>query len=535
MKWMMPLFGLLVAIAELLYTSHIASKNIEANGLFLLTDAITTGYRGKQIFVSVVLFVAGFLAAQAIFISQTDAMKAVWALPISIATWCACSIIVLLCRLPYVRVLMFVITAMVLCTLVYIRREYVKKINLTALCRGTIWCAALSIFFSTGITPTLMSSDSYYYVMQYGEVIARVGELSFDTAGSTMTWTGVSSALISSLAVFCGFETITVIHYLLVVSLIGCFFLTMRAQVVKLDISKRYANTVASIFTVCLIVVPAFELLSSWIISNAYCMVYIFFLMIGIKMYTEEERENKILLVLLSTITCWLAMSRAEMSVCVAFVICIMSILPLTRRDMFVLSVPTMLAQLLFLIELDLQQAISSKSVYDSMLTPSIQAIMVVATVGAVTYSAFIDSKAFAFIRSSISIIVFLVLPIACALIYFIDKDKYITSIKSIIYNFRTQYWGLLPIMVVILYVVLIFHKKLNYWMVYSTGYLLINLAMCLGRKQALRDGYGDSCNRIMMSAIPIVLFAMISSVLEIVSTYNNQSIEKDYNEAQKR
>ena len=81
----------------------------------------------------------------------------------------------------------------------------------------------LSTIFCTGIIPTVMSSDSYYYVMQYGEVVAKVGSLNFDTAGATMTWTGVSSALISSLAYFCGFETITVIHNLLIISIFICF------------------------------------------------------------------------------------------------------------------------------------------------------------------------------------------------------------------------------------------------------------------------------------------------------------------------
>ena len=79
-----------------------------------------------------------------------------------------------------------------------------------------------------------MSSDSYYYVMQYGEVVAKVGSLNFDTAGATMTWTGVSSALISSLAYFCGFETITVIHNLLVISMLICFYLMMKKQISNL-------------------------------------------------------------------------------------------------------------------------------------------------------------------------------------------------------------------------------------------------------------------------------------------------------------
>ena len=75
------------------------------------------------------------------------------------------------------------------------------------------------------------------------------------------------------------------------------------------------------------------------------------------------------------------------------------------------------------------------KNVYDSMLTPAIQAIITVATVGCVIYSFFINSKFFSWIRKKINIIVFAVLPGICIAIYFLDKEKYVKSIESIIYN----------------------------------------------------------------------------------------------------
>ncbi len=57
---------------------------------------------------------------------------------------------------------------------------------------------------------------------------------------------------------------------------------------------------------------------------------------------------------------------------------------------------------------------------------------------------------------------------------------------------------------------------------------MLINLILCLGRKQPLRNGYGDSFNRIMMSAIPVVLFALICSVLEIVALRIKENKEQE-------
>ena len=137
----------------------------------------------------------------------------------------------------------------------------------------------------------------------------------------------------------------------------------MKKQISNLGARENQAIVGAGVFTVMLIVIPAFELLSFWVISNTYCMVYIFLLMIGMNLYTTGERENKALLMLISMVICWLTLSRAEMSVCMACIVCLISFLPLTQREMLTLSVPMMVVQLLYLIELNYQQAISVKNV----------------------------------------------------------------------------------------------------------------------------------------------------------------------------
>ena len=153
------------------------------------------------------------------------------------------------------------------------------------------------------------------------------------------------------------------------------------------------------------------------------------------------------------------------------------------------------------------------------MFTPQIQAIILLALMGCIVYSLFIDSMIFKQIRNRMSVILFVGMPLLYVGIYFMNNEKFVESIKSIGFNFTTQYWGYAPFIILILIMVVIWNKKNNYWMVFSAGYILINLALCLGRKQPLRNGYGDSCNRIMMSAIPIIFFALVCSVSKIVLT----------------
>ena len=52
----------------------------------------------------------------------------------------------------------------------------------------------------------------------------------------------------------------------------------MKKQISNLGARENQAIVGAGVFTVMLIVIPAFELLSFLVISNTYCMVYIFLL-----------------------------------------------------------------------------------------------------------------------------------------------------------------------------------------------------------------------------------------------------------------
>ena len=83
-KWVAPMLVLLISIIIFFYTSTITYKNIGTNELFATVDAITGGYKIKQIIASVVLFIAGYLVAQGTFDKQTAAMQAAWAVPIAV-------------------------------------------------------------------------------------------------------------------------------------------------------------------------------------------------------------------------------------------------------------------------------------------------------------------------------------------------------------------------------------------------------------------------------------------------------------------
>lgn len=522
-RWLITAVFFLLSCFVVVWARRVALSNISGNALLEMVDSLTKGNKARQVVTAEILFISGRMIAQTAFKESSHIIKAAWAFPIAVILWTVESLTLLLIGIPYNRISMGLFYFAVLLTVAVRAKDEIKQIDMQDLIRECIVFLGLSFIFSSGVLPTYMSSDSYYYVMQYGQILAKAHSLSFDTAGAFMTWTGITPAILSSLAAFCSFETIIVLFYHMMCSMMICFCYSVYDEV-KQDRKESEALFIAVLSTVCLMIIPSFELLSSWIISNAYCMFFLFFFMQGSYTYANKGKGNKGILLIVSGMGVCLALSRAEMCVTMAVLIYIASCLDMNRREMLFLSVPMAISQILFLIRLDWQMTSSGKGVFDNMLTPAIQAVMVAAVIGIIIYVCFMDRQFFRFLHDKMKWVVFAVLPAACVGICAPNPEKWGTSIKATWYNLTTQFWGLTPLLILILAVlVLIFVRKLNFQLMFSFGYIFASFLICLARKQPLRDGFGDSCNRVLISALPVVLFALLSTLF----TCKSNRIEK--------
>ena len=60
---------------------------------------------------------------------------------------------------------------------------------------------------------------------------------------------------------------------------------------------------------------------------------------------------------------------------------------------------------------------------------------------------------------------------------------------------------------------------KIDYWDTVTLGYPLFCFALCMGR-HPLRNGYGDSYNRILISILPIFV---VASFIKIIKDKNEE------------
>ena len=123
LKWMIPIIFLLISIVIYSYITLITQRNINGNELFTLVNDITSGYKLRQILVAVLMFIIGYILAQCIFEKQSDIVKAIWAMPISVVAWSMCSVVILFIRLPYIRSLMLGVVLILIFVVTYLRRD----------------------------------------------------------------------------------------------------------------------------------------------------------------------------------------------------------------------------------------------------------------------------------------------------------------------------------------------------------------------------------------------------------------------------
>lgn len=498
------------------------------DALVELAYKLSSGNAVRQIIVNTVLGIYGYIFVSLAVNNLTFIEKIILSFPIAIALWCCMSMILLFSGIAYNKITSISCLVFTYAVICYITR---KDVSLLKICLNfeslsvAVLFLALSIIFTSGILPDFKSFDSYYYIMQYGEILGNNAKLSYDIAGSFMVWVGIVPALISSMATMFGYETIQATHYMLLMSM----FLTMgyyfyKKVAVNIFDSKKIiiASTIGMIILLCIF--PPIALMSSWVISNTYYMVYLVIFAFLIKKL-DDNYESKIgtkgLSVFIDLILIWMSMSRAEGCVVACVIIVSVSCLKNIKKwDMLLWSVSISMFQVIYLTKLFVEQKNSQSTVVGSLVTGQVAIIMCLALAATCLYSALIDKGIFRIIRENVTVWVLGVLIVGISVSAIMKFDLFVNNIDCVVYNLSTQFWNFTPLLIIILTLFVLFacRMKINYIGLVVSSFVLANFLICMFRPQPLRYGYGDSYNRILMSSIPIWIMAIMDGFERINS-----------------
>lgn len=509
-----------------IYYSHTGYSNTEATILGKMIKDMTRNYRMYQIVATTILYFVGYVVVFPLCKQMGRGYAYVLAMPTGNALWGTISALLLFLNIPYNKYTMSTVVCICVGAMVYLYREeyrHLKWINILGVLSVVV---SISILAASGFFAIFTSSDSYYFVMQYGELIAKAGRLSSDIVGTYMTWTGIMPALSSAFATMWGFENIYAIHYLLIYSMCGFIVLTIYNQTTKYY-SRVIAGCIAVITAITVIIIPGISYLSFWIIGNSYFMVYIL-LVVLLPYIVQNENPGTEVFFLISLYILWLTLCRAETAVTMSFFVICISALGLTKRQMAFIYLPMCVFQTLFFFTIFYQTQIGKKQADSKLLTTMTMIIIILALLVVAGYILLYDLPPVRFVRQHMDIFGITILAVTGLGIGVLEWEKFKNNIEVVLSNIGDWYWNYVPIAILCIEIIKTYLKcRDRYFDIIVWGFVLLNFVICMGRPQYLRLGIGDSYNRICMSILPVYLVSSAYTFIEYFGAYRKRVIDE--------
>lgn len=486
--------------------------------LLQLVESLSAGYLLHQ-----TLVIAAFHAVGLLFVSACDRSRALirWrvilAFPSGLALFAVTAYLMLCLGIPYNAltvsvILSFTALASGVCL---IRRG--REVDITII-RREVFIGILSIaaVFLVGLMLTMnpfhmaLDNDSLYYFSAYPNAIAREGRYIryFDVF---LTDAAPIGSIIQTLPYIFGFSETFAIQYMTDLCFLIFFGAALYNELCD-ALGEREALICSLAATAFLVTSSAYLTTAKWVMAGVYFMSYFF-----ITAYTAYHSGKKgaegrpyLLLALLTVMT---SMLRQEGVVLTLLLVLTLSVLKEYKGKELTLIflVPMMAAALLYYIRVFL--ILGVRPLY-SFLTPVKACVITLMTAAGTVYCLFIRDK----IKKREIILAALPFLMILADIgfFFIKPSEFLGDMKMFYLNIRIGAgWGYFGYIAGAVFLILVIKAVIRREKVLlisdslSISYVLAALVVSLGRGDSLRKGVGDSGNRVMLTAVPLIVFGM--------------------------
>lgn len=479
---------------------------------------ITKGYRMYQILASLGMYLVGFAVAYPLCVKQGAYLPFLSAMPVGNALWGIISSFMLFLNVPYNRITVLAVVAVILLFLFRRYKEIYKNVDVIKTINMMMLVLAFIIMASSGMLPKNYSFDSFYYVMQYGELIARTGRLSSDIVGTYMTWVGITPALTSAYAAMFGFETIYAIHHLLVFSMYGFAAYCVYQGTVRF-FTKGIAVICAFFTLYSILFTPIVNELAVWIISNTYFMVYlVFFIMLPV---IARDKMDMGIALLMSLYAMWMTLCRIEAAPYMCFLIVCITCLDIPEKQSRRMFLAVFIVEALYLLKILTEYLSGAKQAYEQELTMNTAAVILIVFFLTGIYFMLYHFRFIKFIRKYMSIFGIAGLLIGCVVLGLFDWERFVNNVTVALTNVISNWYWPLPVAILACEILKTCFKCRNkYFDLIIWGSVLFYFALCMGRLNNLRLGAGDSYHRICISIVPSYI---VSTIYTFINYLGNQ------------
>ncbi len=372
--------------------------------------------------------------------------------------------------------------------------------------------ALIAAVSSSGLLSVILDNDSYYYYSTYPQMIIKEGDLKYEF-DVLLTDVGPIAAVINTLPFVFGFLTSFGIQHFLNVVFILTFIYALHTELKEgLKLKKGSRTALALCATVFLGSCPAYLTTAKWIMAGDYFMVYYFLLAyLGYRQTKKGEEDMSALLMLFTVMT---TMLRQEGPVMTAFLIVCFCMLGYSALQLSILYImPAIIAAAYYYLRIFVFLGV--RPLY-AFLTRQKAVYMILMLLALLAGIFLLQCRIFEKIRKHLALFITGTAIAVNIAALAINPERYLTNLYMLLMNIRLRngwgYFGYVFFVLLILLLVLTVRYRqyeLSFFDVLMMGYLLVAVCAAWGRGDHLRLGVGDSGNRVLLTAVPLIVFAM--------------------------
>ena len=484
-----------------------------------LVNTLSEGYMTAQALTIFMLFAAGFLFVRAVRAGEDE--YGIWlvlfSFPAGLALFSVAAYLMLCLGIPYntYTIASVLVVVSITCYGVNIRKHrsiYIsnEKIRNILILSGVVVALLLSFMLTNNVFKIVLDNDSFFYFSTYPEAIVREGAYIryFDVF---LTDAAPIGSIIQTLPYVFGFSETFGIQYFLDANFLLVFAYALYTELSG-KIGRKEAALCTAAVTLFLTTSSAWLATAKWVMAGVYFMSY-FFITVWLG-YRAASMSGKPygLMALFAVAT---AMMRHEGVILMVIAVLTLSFLPGYRgRELALCFIcPVAVAAVLYYIRVFVILGVHPLYAF---LTPAKAVVMTAALVVAAIYLLFIRDSLGEKGRTLLPVLLPALLLLFNAGLLTARSADYLGNLKMFYLNVRIGAgWGWFGYIAGIIVLILMIKAVVNrewYLLFYDSlmiSYALGVLLVAFGRGDALRKGVGDSGNRVMLTAVPLIVFAL--------------------------
>lgn len=481
-----------------------------------LYGQLTAGLYARQVLALCVLFLAGLCLVRLLGKGMSGLWSCLLACPTGAALYAVLGFVLLTLGIPMNRVSLGAGALFVLFfAWLYGRRDTRAPLS------PWLLLSALALILAAAALPVPLSvsNDSYYYYTYYPSLIAGAGEYRKEME-VFLSDVGPMAAVIGTLPQLFGFYSNFGLQQLLSLNFILLFLMAVYEQSAA-RLSRRTALALSALASGLLLVTTPYAATAGWMLANLYMMLYMFLVFYqGMTMGAKKRTAGELLLLAL-----WMAvisMLRMEGAILALVLVLCLSCLDYSNRELLCAgTLPMVAAQLLYYGKYFI--GLKADPLY-SFLDIKKAGVAVAAQLVLAAYFCFIRRKRLLYLQKNMPLTIVCALLAGNLLLLLVSPAHYLANMKAFFFNIAYQQgWGYSVLLLLCCYLLLPGRAcggKTGYVDVFPISFVLFAVAVCFARGSSLRQGIGDSGNRVMMQVVPCVIFALSMKAVNLAADW---------------